>query len=219
MIDWQDRRQARRVKLLVAVFYGAMALFALLWAHQWSGRETIIILDATVRGGGIFGAVVGLLTGATLAIIFDLGQRRFLWAARLALEFRQRLGRPGPGVSLWLAGWSALGEEFLFRGALQYSWGILASALLFALCHFPVRRVLLPWTIVALVAGLLFSGLYLLTGNLWAPLLAHFVINLAGLHRLRRPLPVPAIPAGTVPASAPAPPDGTAVKGRFVHFE
>lgn len=219
MIDWQDRRQARRIKLLVAVGYGAMALFALLWAHHWSGRETIFTLDATVRGGALFGAVVGLLTGTTLAIVFDLGQRRFRWAARLAVEFRRLLGRPAPGVSLWLAGWSALGEEFLFRGALQYSWGILASALLFALCHFPVRRALIPWTLAALGAGLLFSGLFLLTGNLWAPLLAHFVTNLVGLHRLRRPLPALAIPAENVPEDASAPPGGTAAKGRFVHFE
>ncbi len=75
----------------------------------------------------------------------------------------------------------AVGEEFLFRGTLQRifsEWfrndhlAVWAAAILFSLMHYQflgfIPRILL---------GALFGYLFLWTGNIWIPVLAHFVNN------------------------------------------
>ncbi len=75
----------------------------------------------------------------------------------------------------------AVGEEFLFRGTLQRifsEWlrsehlAVWTTAVLFSLMHYQflgfMPRILL---------GALFGYLFLWTGNIWVPVLAHFVNN------------------------------------------
>ncbi len=81
---------------------------------------------------------------------------------------------------------SGIGEEALFRGALQPVVGLWWTSLLFAAAHFVPRRELLLWSVFSLLAGLLLGGLYEATGNLLAPTIAHVVINGVNLNRLVR---------------------------------
>lgn len=76
----------------------------------------------------------------------------------------------------------ALAEEAVFRGALQpvlsklfrnQHFGIFAAAILFSAIHLQFYG-FLP----RLALGVAFGYLYLWTGNLWAPVTAHFVNNL-----------------------------------------
>jgi membrane protease YdiL (CAAX protease family) len=80
----------------------------------------------------------------------------------------------------------AVSEEVIYRGFLQFlfqSWsgglvvaGILGSAIMFALAHlYQGRRGLLS----TFVIGLVFSAIRALTASLFAPMLAHFVADLA----------------------------------------
>jgi uncharacterized protein len=75
----------------------------------------------------------------------------------------------------------AIGEELLFRGVIQrifaewtknVHWGIWISAILFSSLHFQfygfVPRALL---------GAIFGYLFVWSGNLWLPVLAHFINN------------------------------------------
>jgi membrane protease YdiL (CAAX protease family) len=48
------------------------------------------------------------------------------------------------------------------------------------------RRDLLPWSVFSLAAGLLLGFLYNATGNLVAPVIAHFGINAVNLRKLAR---------------------------------
>lgn len=74
---------------------------------------------------------------------------------------------------------SGVGEEALFRGAVQPEFGLVAAAIAFGALHIgPDRRYLL-WTGWALLAGLLFGWLFLVTGGLIAPVLAHTLHNAA----------------------------------------
>jgi len=86
--------------------------------------------------------------------------------------------------SLALAATSSVGEEALFRGALQPEVGLVAASLVFALAHLVPRRALLPWSAFSLAAGLLLGALFDATGNLVAPVVAHFGINAVNLDRL-----------------------------------
>jgi uncharacterized protein len=81
---------------------------------------------------------------------------------------------------------SAVGEELLFRGVLQPLVGVVFSSVLFGLLHVgPDRRYLL-WTVWAVAVGFLFAGLYVWTGGLLAPVVAHAAHNAATLVLWRR---------------------------------
>jgi membrane protease YdiL (CAAX protease family) len=81
---------------------------------------------------------------------------------------------------------SGIGEEALFRGALQPEVGLVIASLLFAAAHFAPRRDLRVWTVFAFGAGLLLGALYDATGNLVAPVVAHAGINAINLRLLSR---------------------------------
>ena len=70
---------------------------------------------------------------------------------------------------------------------------------LFALLHVGPGRRFLPWTLWALVMGLVFGALVELTGDLGAPIVAHFTINFLNLHYIAR-VELPARPRLTPPA-------------------
>ncbi|WP_159882950.1 CPBP family intramembrane glutamic endopeptidase [Paenibacillus puerhi] len=70
----------------------------------------------------------------------------------------------------------AVCEELLFRGAIQASWGPYWTSILFAAIHF---RYLQHWLMTGLVFGISYGlgWIYIQTGSLWTPILAHFLID------------------------------------------
>ena len=88
--------------------------------------------------------------------------------------------------ALLLAMASGIGEEALFRGALQPVAGLLLASLLFGLVHFAPRRGLWPWSLFALAGGLGLGALFDATGNLVAPVVAHATLNAVNLRKLVR---------------------------------
>ncbi len=158
-----------------AVFFGA----ALLWARIaglgpiWALRET------GIRGGG---ELLLLLSVFLLNIIFDLYGPRLIPATRPFFRTVGEIFRGiGPQEAFVLAAASALGEEFLFRGAAQASFGLLPASILFALSHFPVRRELLLWPFYAFLMGLALGALKILGGDIWSAVLLHFLVNFFAL--------------------------------------
>ena len=82
---------------------------------------------------------------------------------------------------LALAVLSSVGEELFFRGAMQPTAGLWLTTTLFGLMHLPHRREFWPWTVSALVMGLIFGVLTEQTANLAGAIIAHFVINFLNL--------------------------------------
>jgi uncharacterized protein len=70
----------------------------------------------------------------------------------------------------------ALCEEMLFRGAIQHAWGPYWTSILFAAIHI---RYLRHWLMTGLVFGISYGlgWTYDITGTLWCPVLAHFIID------------------------------------------
>ncbi|WP_079910716.1 CPBP family intramembrane glutamic endopeptidase [Paenibacillus sp. 32352] len=70
----------------------------------------------------------------------------------------------------------ALCEELLFRGAIQASWGPYWTSILFAAIHI---RYLQHWLMTGLVFSISYGlgWIYIQTGSLWTPIIAHFVID------------------------------------------
>jgi membrane protease YdiL (CAAX protease family) len=128
----------------------------------------------------------GAGTGGALAALWWLLAQRFSGAAALERTLQQAVGRPSITDALWLAAVSGIGEELLFRGALQPWWGLWFTSALFGLIHGGGTKGLRWWTLGACVAGLVFGGLREHFGSVLAPTVAHFVVNAIGLWRMGR---------------------------------
>lgn len=84
-----------------------------------------------------------------------------------------------------VAAFSGLAEEALIRALLQPWIGLVAAAGLFALLHLIPDRRLWAWPVIALALGLVF-GLVFERWGYPAAAVAHIVVNLVSLLRLRR---------------------------------
>jgi membrane protease YdiL (CAAX protease family) len=133
---------------------------------------------------------------------------QFTWARQLHMEFHVVLRGLTGWQALVIALASAVGEEALFRGAMVPTLGLWLSSVIFGVVHVPVRRGLWPWPLLAFGLGLAFGAIYVRTGDLTGPILAHFVINYFNLRHISRTAYPEAAPPE--PAFAPPPPSGDA---------
>jgi hypothetical protein len=162
---------------LVLSFYGLMAAAAVVWrwaadgAMPWFEGPTERVLPIAWRVGS------GLAAGLLLVWASREFTARSEAGRALASELSRLVGPLGAGRACVLAAASGLGEELLFRGALQPRVGWLAATLLFAAAHFVPTRRLRSWALFALVAGALFGALFAWSGDLLAPVLAHALVN------------------------------------------
>lgn len=172
-------------------FYAAMAGVAIaIRALLQDGSPWYADADAAARGTRwLLDGGAGLAAGAFALALSHVLTRRTRAGEALARTLAETLGplRAVDCAALALA--SALGEEALFRGALQPSLGLVGASLVFGLVHFAPRRELRIWSLFAFAGGLGLGALFEATGNLLAPIVAHAVlngVNLAGLSREAR---------------------------------
>ena len=86
---------------------------------------------------------------------------------------------------VWISFAAGIGEEFLFRGALQsiltdrtgILMALIISNLLFGLAH-PISKI---YFATAAFFGLYFGVLFILLDNLWVPIVAHALYDLVAL--------------------------------------
>lgn len=71
----------------------------------------------------------------------------------------------------------ALSEEFLFRGIIQTVVGVWLTAIIFTLIHYRYWRKIYILIEVFLM-GIILGFVFYFSGNLWAPILCHFAINI-----------------------------------------
>jgi membrane protease YdiL (CAAX protease family) len=185
--SWQVRGHSR----LVLLVYAAVGLAGVAIA-LWDGRGADRLWQYPGGGpltwtGRVGAATAGVVVGLAMVGLSRIFAARFAWGRWLAQEFRQRLGLLGPRDCLILAGASSLAEELLFRGALVPLLGVIGSSVIFALFHIGPRSRYLPWTVSAFLGALALGQLFTVTGQLTAPVLAHFTLNYLNLRHLSRP--------------------------------
>jgi len=175
-----------------ALIYGLFAAAAVVWGflrgdpdifhHPTGILEHPLPMSVSILIGGAAGVAFGL----GMARLTRFSVYRFRWARALHIEFR---GLFGPLRGLYILGvafFSAVGEGLFFRGAMQAQRGIVPASLIFGVLHIAPGRKFIPWPCQAIVMGFAFGALYWLTGNLAAPVLAHFTINYENLHFINR---------------------------------
>lgn len=119
------------------------------------------------------GAAIGALLLLALASLAIQGLEIEVPENELALEIARSVTVLGAfGIAIG----AAVSEEVFFRGFLQPRIGLWGQAILFGLAHLSYVNVL--EVVVTFILALLFGLLYRRTGNLWAPIAAHFLFNL-----------------------------------------
>lgn len=169
----------------------------------YGGLSVVAIATALARGqspigaeawlplptGSILGHLASLAGGIVLALGTIKATRHFVkrwsWARTLHNDLRPAVRHTGTSSIVILGIASAASEELFFRGLLTTTFGVIASSLAFGLLHQMRGRGRWVWAGWAAVMGFLFGALFLATGSLLGPLLAHAAINVANLRFLR----------------------------------
>ncbi len=169
----------------------AVVLYTLLVALGVAGSWFILDrmpLTAIDSQGTSLVIKVALGAGIGLAVfgVDQLLERFVAFFKRMGDAFAELLGKMTVNQSLILAFTSAVGEEIFFRGFLQSWGGVTVASILFGLLHIAPDRRLWVWPIFAIAMGFAFGWLFEYTGDILAPILAHFTINYFSLMALSR---------------------------------
>jgi membrane protease YdiL (CAAX protease family) len=167
------------------IFYGLLLAVVAAWSIASGDSIFYASSDAQPRGWAwIFDAAIGAAAAAATIFFSERITSLTRWGEAMARALVEVMGKRTWMECMVLALASGVAEEAFFRGALQPRVGLVAASLIFAAAHFVPRRELLPWAGFALAAGLLLGGLFVVTGNLLAPIVAHVGINAVNLRRL-----------------------------------
>lgn len=182
-----------RVRVAVGI-YGTLAFLA--WGVSRALGGSVWELTSTPSPWWRWGLAVA--AGGAAGALLHWGSGKVASRTRLGRTLRAELAGATRGLgaraAFLLAVASSVGEEAAFRGLLLPSLrghlgtagALLLSSLLFGLVHVPRSRAGILWSAMAAVAGLALGGVYLATGLLLAPIVAHAVVNYVNLRDLAR---------------------------------
>jgi membrane protease YdiL (CAAX protease family) len=146
----------------------------------WSALRLAGFLTWQTALGGVLGLVIGrvvvalILHWRPLHVVIERLDGLVAWETLRTSDY------------VVIASLAALGEEPLFRGALQPLIGLAPAAVLFGLLH----ATSVAHVTLACILGLLLGWLYQWSGSLWPPIAAHLAIDLVtGLLMARAPRP------------------------------
>jgi membrane protease YdiL (CAAX protease family) len=172
---------------IAALIYGLFGAVAVTWGvlrgdpDIFQHPEGLMAETFPLPAGIVLGGAAGITFGLGIARLTRFSVYRFRWARTLHTEFRGLFGPLSNVDILAYSVFSAIGEELFFRGAMQPVLGIVPASIIFGMLHFAPGRKLMPWPLQAVAMGFAFGGLFWLSGNLAAPVLAHFTINYQNL--------------------------------------
>ncbi len=175
-----------RRRILVLALLTLAALVAL---AGWTAR----VLDVAPRWGDPARDVpLGLVAAFTLAGVNYLLLTRAPanWVVTgVRTAYRETIvplfGGLHPLGALAIGAAAGIGEEWLFRGVLQPTVGLIAASVIFGAAHVGGLR-MLPFGVWATGMGLVMGALAIATDGLSAPIVAHGVYDMLALEYIRR---------------------------------
>lgn len=175
-----DRELFVRLGILTEV---VLLIAAALLNAIWQIPEEQNPLRTTTGLTNLGATLVGVASGLLLTTWFWFSwTSRFLPLRRIQDFVREQLAPPLSQCQAWeilaIAAFAGIGEEVLFRGVLQPRVGWLIASVLFGLAH----SITPTYVIVAAILGGLLGQLQTVSGNLWAPIVAHAVYDYVGFY-------------------------------------
>ena len=185
-----DDQPGRDVIIMFAVFFeGGLAPLSLLLGWWW-GHNPLQQFSWNA-GDALKGVIAALpMIGLFLVVLrWPIGPLRKI-KSFCEDEFVPLLAGSSWSDTALIAISAGVGEEMLFRGAIQTSlgawlgdlWGLSLAGLLFGMLH-PIS---IPYIVVTFGVGLFLGGEYLYTGNLLAVIVTHALYDFALMGYLLR---------------------------------
>jgi membrane protease YdiL (CAAX protease family) len=175
-------RHSRQLLVRALLLEGALCGIAVIWAFlqdiPWRPALTPTLADC------VTGISAGLLLLIINYVAIEYGSRysSFLRTIRRLIEedVSQIFKHVNLVAVVLIAIVSGVAEELFFRGVLQAQIGIWLTSVIFGLAHIWKKTAVL-YGIYATIIGLLFGGMYMWSGSLWVPMLAHVVNNFVAI--------------------------------------
>lgn len=142
---------------------------------RFSDEPSLALVD-----GLALAALVTLVTVVSTRLLV----RHTTWARKLHGTLRAALFGATRQRLLLLAVASSVAEELFFRAALLPWIGLLASSVVFGLLHVSSRETYVGWMLWASLMGAVFGALFIGSGGLLAPIVAHAAINYENMRYL-----------------------------------
>jgi len=178
-----DETERLDPKLAFVIYAGLFGL-AWFWFSAQGGDITSWYPGSKSPFG--HGVLYGAMTGGLIVVSTRLATRYVERFRKLVSEVAILVGEQGHLSIFFLALASSVGEEALFRGALQPQLGLIGTSILFGFLHGLPGTRFAAWGWFAIVAGFCFGGLAEWSGDLWAATTAHFTVNFLNLYALVR---------------------------------
>ena len=182
----ETSRPAQTRAGLILTFYGALALAAILISAGRGDVDLYRVEGVSTPTMLVLSPLLGVVVGLAVVFLSRLSVHHFEWSRQLHRDFRSLLGQLSVREIFILALASSVGEELIFRGALQPWFGLWPQAAIFALLHIGPKLRFLAWTAWAFALGVGFGYMHRATGDLGGPIVAHFIINYMNLHFISR---------------------------------
>jgi membrane protease YdiL (CAAX protease family) len=169
-VPFLDATSAR----LTVLFIAALAACLL--------RDDPVVTASWLGLSGTASALLSLFGGAITAVIFVFCTR--IWAQRsakgraLARELSAKAEQMPMRQIIFVSASASLTEEIFFRGALVPTCGVVLASLAFGLLHL---RSGVAWAALAAIFGAALGIVFMASGNLVGPLLAHFAVDAIAL--------------------------------------
>jgi membrane protease YdiL (CAAX protease family) len=177
---------------ITIVLYGLLLLIGTAWSH-WLGLRLLPALHFNYRF-----LFIGIVAGSIMALSaygFYMLARKLPFLAQLKQTVEEVLvplvAELKPIDLVFIAAISGFCEEIFFRGIAQQQFGLPLTSVAFGLFHDPTLRNV-GYSMLAAFYGLILGLLYIKTGNLWVPIIAHATHNLISFILLRYYLKPPA---------------------------
>ena len=129
--------------------------------------------------------VMGALFAAATIVTTRVMLRTQPWARTLHADLRPAVRHATERGIVVTALASGIAEELVFRGLLVPVVGVVLSSVAFGLLHQVRGKARWAWAAWAGITGLFLAGIFVLTGSLAGPVLAHVAINIVNLRHLR----------------------------------
>jgi uncharacterized protein len=161
---------------------GAAAVAAMLGHDPLTTRSVLGLSGAFALAMSlVMGALFAGVTIATTRVML----RTQMWARALHADLRPAVRHASGRGIVGMALASGIAEELVFRGLLVPVVGVVVSSVAFGLLHQVRGQARWAWVAWAGITGFLLAGIFVLTGSLAGPVLAHVAINLVNLRHLR----------------------------------
>lgn len=185
----ETRRIGAGAQLATCVAMSVLALTIIFFQREFGMQVPLARTSMAGQAGA--GLAIGAVAGLVSHLLFTLNERR-AWLRRTIDGYGRMIDLSGWNVA-WFSLAAGVGEELLFRAALQPVLGLWLSSLVFMLIHAPgyqfgkrdratLMQVLVLFSI-SILLGLVFEHI-----GLVAAMIVHAMIDLVGLTNLRRAL-------------------------------